>query len=121
MSVDVVDGMLKVFSKPESMVDKHHHMCPGCGEPIATRLIGQAIDELGIEDRTICVAGIGCYTGMPSLLNVDMVQALHGRAPSVATGVKRIRPDAVVFALQGDGDLVSEGLQEAIHCAARGE
>src|SRR5438876_2202853 len=121
MSVEVVDGMIKVFSRPDVMVDRAHHMCPGCGEPIAIRLIAQAIDELGLEERAICVAGIGCYTAMPPSLDVDMVQALHGRAPSVATGVKRMRPDTAVFALQGDGDLVSEGLQEAIHCAARGE
>src|SRR6185436_13214916 len=66
-------------------------------------------------------SGIGCYTAMPASLDVDMVQALHGRAPSVATGVKRMRPDALVFALQGDGDMVSEGLQEVLHTAARGE
>jgi 2-oxoglutarate ferredoxin oxidoreductase subunit beta len=121
MSVEVKDGMFKVFSKPSTMVEKSHHMCPGCGEPIATRLIAQAIEELDIQTRAICTAGIGCYTGMPSTLDIDVVQALHGRAPSVATGVKRTLPESVVFCLQGDGDMVSEGLQEVVHAAARGE
>jgi 2-oxoglutarate ferredoxin oxidoreductase subunit beta len=77
--------------------------------------------ELGLEARTIGVVGIGCYTSFSGSLDVDVVQALHGRAPSVATGVKRMRPDSVVFTLQGDGDMVNEGLQEVLHTAARGE
>ena len=96
-------------------------MCPGCGEPIAVRQFLETITQLDAVDRAIAVAGIGCYTSFSSTMDVDLVQALHGRAPSVATGVKRMLPDALVFTLQGDGDMVNEGLQEVIHTAARGE
>ena len=97
-------------------------MCPGCGEPIAVRAVPR--DDHAARRRSthaIGVAGIGCYTSFSSTMDVDLVQALHGRAPSVATGVKRMLPDALVFTLQGDGDMVNEGLQEVIHTAARGE
>jgi 2-oxoglutarate ferredoxin oxidoreductase subunit beta len=88
---------------------------------VALRTILELVQELALRERTICVAGIGCYTAFPMIMDVDVMQALHGRAPSVATGVKRVRPDAFVFTMQGDGDMVSEGLQEVIHAAARGE
>jgi 2-oxoglutarate ferredoxin oxidoreductase subunit beta len=106
---------------PELLLTQQHHMCPGCGEPISVRGFLEALVELGVAQRSIGVAGIGCYTSFSSSMDVDLVQALHGRAPSLATGVKRMRPDAVVFTLQGDGDMVNEGLQEVIHTAARGE
>ena len=98
-----------------------HDLCPGCGEPIAIRLLLDVIDELERARSSIGVVGIGCYTAFTSNMDLDLVQALHGRAPSVATGVKRMRPDRLVFTLQGDGDMVNEGLQEVIHTAARGE
>jgi 2-oxoglutarate ferredoxin oxidoreductase subunit beta len=98
-----------------------HHLCPGCGEPIAMRSIVEAIDDLGAVQRAIAVFGIGCYTAFSNNLDVEVLQALHGRAPSVATGANRMLPGAVVFTIQGDGDLANEGLQEAIHAAARGE
>ena len=98
-----------------------HHMCPGCGEPMAYRMIAEVMDEMNLRERVIEVAGIGCYGGMDGTLNIDRINALHGRAPSVATGVKRMLPDRFVMTIQGDGDLVSEGLSEALHCAARGE
>lgn len=98
-----------------------HHLCPGCGEPIAIRSLMEAIDELDLVRRTITVFGIGCYTAFSNNLDVEVLQALHGRAPSVATGAKRARPDSIVVTLQGDGDMVSEGLQEVLHAAARGE
>jgi len=98
-----------------------HHLCPGCGEPVAMRSALEALAELGLAGRSIGVFGIGCYTAFSNNLDVEVIQALHGRAPSVATGVKRARPDTVVFTVQGDGDMVNEGLQEAIHTAARGE
>jgi 2-oxoglutarate ferredoxin oxidoreductase subunit beta len=107
--------------KPDLLLTQQHQMCPGCGEPIAVRGFLEALTELGATRRTIGVAGIGCYTSFSATIDVDLVQALHGRAPSVATGVKRMRPDAVVFTLQGDGDMVNEGLQEVLHTAARGE
>jgi 2-oxoglutarate/2-oxoacid ferredoxin oxidoreductase subunit beta len=98
-----------------------HHLCPGCGEPIAIRSLVEAIAELDLVRRTIAVFGIGCYTAFSNNLDVEVLQALHGRAPSVATGVKRARPDTIVVTVQGDGDMVSEGLQEVLHAAARGE
>jgi 2-oxoglutarate ferredoxin oxidoreductase subunit beta len=107
--------------KPDLLLTQDHHMCPGCGEPIAVRQFLETITQLDAVERAIGVAGIGCYTSFSGSMDVDLVQALHGRAPSVATGVKRMLPDALVFTLQGDGDMVNEGLQEVIHTAARGE
>jgi 2-oxoglutarate ferredoxin oxidoreductase subunit beta len=107
--------------KPALLLHEDHDLCPGCGEPVALRLLLEVIVELGCAQRSIGVVGIGCYTALTSTMDVDLVQALHGRAPSVATGAKRMRPDALIFTLQGDGDMVNEGLQEVIHTAARGE
>jgi 2-oxoglutarate ferredoxin oxidoreductase subunit beta len=107
--------------KPCALMDGDHDLCPGCGEPLAVRMMLEAIEELGCTQETIGVIGIGCYTALTSIMDVDLVQALHGRAPSLATGVKRMRPDRLIFTLQGDGDMVNEGLQEVIHTAARGE
>jgi 2-oxoglutarate ferredoxin oxidoreductase subunit beta len=98
-----------------------HDLCPGCGEPVALRILLETLTDLGLTASTIGVVGIGCYTAFSRTLDVDLVQALHGRAPSVATGVKRMQPDKAVFTLQGDGDMVNEGLQEVLHTAARGE
>jgi 2-oxoglutarate ferredoxin oxidoreductase subunit beta len=98
-----------------------HHLCPGCGEPIAIRSIVETIEELDAVRRSIAVFGIGCYTAFSNNLDCEVLQALHGRAPSLATGVKRVKPETVVFTIQGDGDMVNEGLQEVIHTAARGE
>jgi len=106
---------------PELLLTQEHNLCPGCGEPLALRLFLESLAELGVAQRSVMVAGIGCYTAFTSTVDVDLVQALHGRAPSVATGVKRVRPECVVFTLQGDGDMVNEGLQEVLHTAARGE
>ena len=107
--------------KPDLLLTQEHHMCPGCGEPLVLRSFLESLSELGVAQRSIGVLGIGCYTSFGMTTDVDMVQALHGRAPSVATGIKRMLPDAIVFTLQGDGDMVNEGLQEVLHTAARGE
>ena len=107
--------------KPDLLMKENHNLCPGCGEPVALRKLLEAIEAVGAQERTIGVIGIGCYTSFGSGIDIDLVQALHGRAPSVATGVKRMRPETLVFTLQGDGDMVNEGLQEVIHTAARGE
>jgi 2-oxoglutarate/2-oxoacid ferredoxin oxidoreductase subunit beta len=107
--------------KPGLLLTQEHQMCPGCGEPLAIRQFLECIDELGAVEKAIAVVGIGCYTSFSGTIDVDLVQALHGRAPSLATGVKRMLPDALVFTMQGDGDMVNEGLQEVIHTAARGE
>jgi len=98
-----------------------HSLCPGCGEPIAMRGILEAIEDIGAVNRAIGVFGIGCYTAFSNNLDVEVLQALHGRAPSLATGVKRAKPEALVLTVQGDGDMVNEGLQEVLHTAARGE
>jgi 2-oxoglutarate ferredoxin oxidoreductase subunit beta len=107
--------------KPDLLLTQEHNLCPGCGEPLALRLFLESVAELGVAQRSVMVAGIGCYTAFTSTVDLDLVQALHGRAPSVATGVKRMKPECVVFTLQGDGDMVNEGLQEVLHTAARGE
>jgi 2-oxoglutarate ferredoxin oxidoreductase subunit beta len=106
---------------PDLLLTQEHNLCPGCGEPLALRLFLESLEELGVAQRSVMVAGIGCYTAFTGTVDLDLVQALHGRAPSVATGVKRMQPDCVVFTLQGDGDMVNEGLQEVLHTAARGE
>ena len=98
-----------------------HHLCPGCGHPVAWRLLLESISELQLEKKAIGVVGHGCYTNIVSMADIDFLQCLHGRAPAVATGVKRVHPDAAVFTLQGDGDVASEGLAEVLHTAARGE
>lgn len=108
-------------SRPSLLLDGDHDLCPGCGEPMALRSLLEVIEEVGWADRAIGAIGIGCYTALTSILDTDMVQALHGRAPSLATGMKRMRPDRLIYTVQGDGDMVNEGLQEIIHCAARGE
>lgn len=106
---------------PSLVNQRHHDLCPGCGEPIAIRSLLETIEQVGATKRSIAVMGIGCYTAFSSAMDIEVLQALHGRAPSLATGVKRMRPDAVVVTIQGDGDMVNEGLQEVLHSAARGE
>jgi len=110
-----------VFQKPESMTDAQLHYCPGCTHGIIHRLVGEAIDALGIREQTIGVASVGCSVFAYDYFNCDMQQAAHGRAPAVATGIKRVRPDNIVFTYQGDGDLASIGMAEIVHAAARGE
>lgn len=110
-----------VFKKPKSLTDADMHYCPGCTHGIVHRLVAEAIDELGIEGRTIGIAPVGCAVMAYDYFTVDMVQAAHGRAPAVATGVKRANPDNIVFTYQGDGDLAAIGTAETVHSAARGE
>ena len=112
---------MTVFAKPKSLTDAPLHYCPGCTHGIIHRLVAEAIDELGIEGRTIGVASVGCSVMAYNYFTVDMVQAAHGRAPAVATGVKRSDPSKIVFTYQGDGDLASIGTCETVHSAARGE
>ena len=113
--------MAVVFERPHSLVDVPMHYCPGCGHGIIHRLVAEAIDSLGIEGKTVGVASVGCSVFAYNYFNVDMVQAAHGRAPAVATGVKRANPDNIVFTYQGDGDLAAIGTAETVHSAARGE
>ena len=113
--------MAKVFETPKSWADVPRHYCPGCTHGIVHRLVAEAIDELGIEGKTIGIAPVGCSVMAYDYFGCDMIEASHGRAPAVATGVKRSLPDHVVFTYQGDGDLASIGLCETVSCACRGE
>ncbi len=110
-----------VFERPHALTNAEFSYCPGCTHGIVTRLVAEVIDELGIEGRTIGIAPVGCSVTAYNFFNCDMVQAAHGRAPAVATGVKRSDPNNVVFTYQGDGDLASIGACETVHAAARGE
>lgn len=110
-----------VFDKPKSLTDAPFHYCPGCTHGIVHRLVAEVIDELGIEGRTIGIAPVGCSVMAYNYFTVDMIEAAHGRAPAVATGVKRANPENIVFTYQGDGDLASIGTAETIHSAARNE
>ena len=113
--------MAVVFEKPKALTDAVFHYCPGCTHGIIHRLVAEAIDTLGIEGRTIGIAPVGCSVLAYDYFTCDMVEASHGRAPAVATGVKRSLPDNIVFTYQGDGDLSAIGTAESIHAAARGE
>ncbi len=114
-------GMELIYKRPEALAEAHTHYCPGCTHGIAHRLIAEAIDELGIQERTILVAPVGCSVFAYHYFNVDACEAAHGRAPAMATGIKRVHPDNVVITYQGDGDLAAIGTSEIIHAAARGE
>lgn len=111
----------KVADPKPSLLLGEHSLCPGCGEPVALRLLLEVLQELDIVQRTIGVVGHGCYGSFVRIMDVDVLQCLHGRAPSCATGIKRVRPECAVFTMQGDGDMANEGLQEVLHAAARGE
>ncbi len=113
--------MRQVFARPRVMTEAPMHYCPGCTHGIAHRLVAEVIDELGIRARTVGVASVGCSVFAYQYLDVDFQQAAHGRAPAVATGIKRVLPEAVVFTYQGDGDLAAIGTAEIIHAANRGE
>ncbi len=113
--------MSVVFEKPKSLADVPFHYCPGCTHGIIHRLVAEAIDELGIEGKAIGVAPVGCAVMAYDYFTCDMIEAAHGRAPAVATGIKRARPDNIVFTYQGDGDLASIGMAETVHAAARNE
>ncbi len=112
---------MAVFEKPNALTDAVLHYCPGCTHGIIHRLVAEAIDELGLNGRTIGVASVGCSVFSYNYFNCDMVQAAHGRAPAVATGVKRSDENNIVFTYQGDGDLAAIGTAETVHSAARGE
>ncbi|NLL94514.1 MAG: 2-oxoglutarate oxidoreductase [Thermoplasmatales archaeon] len=109
------------FKRPEALTDAPFHYCPGCTHGIVHRLVAEVIDELGIIGETVGIASVGCSVFTYEYFNCDMVQAPHGRAPAVATGVKRAVPESVVFTYQGDGDLAAIGTAETIHAATRGE
>lgn len=113
--------MEKVFDRPHALIDTTLHYCPGCTHGIIHRLVAESLDELELEGKTIGVASVGCSVFAYNYFNCDMQQAAHGRAPAVATGIKRTHPDHIVFTYQGDGDLAAIGTAETVHAAARGE
>ncbi len=121
IQVDIPEDMEQVYGYPESLTAVSSHYCPGCTHGIVHRLVGEVIDELGIRETTIGVAPVGCSVLAYNYFNVDFVEAAHGRAPAMATGIKRVSPDNIVFTYQGDGDLAAIGTAEIIHAANRGE
>jgi len=110
-----------VFTRPQSLLPVTTHYCPGCTHGIIHRVVAEVLDELGLRQRTVGVAPVGCAVLIYNYFNTDFQAASHGRAPAVATGIKRARPDLVVFTYQGDGDLASIGVAEIVHAANRGE
>jgi 2-oxoglutarate ferredoxin oxidoreductase subunit beta len=114
-------GMKIVAQKPESLTDAPFHYCPGCTHGIIHRLVAECLDELNIREQTIGICPVGCAVLAYNYFNCDMLEAAHGRAPAIATGIKRVLPDRFVFTYQGDGDLASIGMAEIVHASARGE
>jgi 2-oxoglutarate ferredoxin oxidoreductase subunit beta len=110
-----------VYQRPESLSDVHTHYCPGCTHGVAHRLVAEVLDELEIRERTILVAPVGCAVLGYNYFKLDAAEAAHGRAPAMATGIKRASPENIVFTYQGDGDLASIGMAEVVHAANRGE
>ncbi|MFZ0546897.1 MAG: thiamine pyrophosphate-dependent enzyme [Candidatus Promineifilaceae bacterium] len=110
-----------VYERPQALDEVYTHYCPGCTHGTAHRLVAEVIDELGIRERTILVASVGCSVFAYNYFDVDSCEAAHGRAPAMATGIKRVNPRNIVFTYQGDGDLASIGTAEIIHAASRGE
>ena len=113
--------MAVIYERPHALTKAQFHYCPGCTHGIIHRLVAEVIDELGIEGKTVGVAPVGCAVFAYNYFNCDMVQAPHGRAPAVVTGLKRARPENIVFTYQGDGDLAAIGTAETVHAATRSE
>jgi len=113
--------MTVVFEKTKGLTDAAMHYCPGCTHGIIHRLIAEALQEMNLLGKAIGIAPVGCAVFAYNYFNCDMAQAAHGRAPAVATGLKRARPESIVFTYQGDGDLAAIGMAETVHAAARGE
>ncbi len=120
-TLEAIDGMELVYKKPSTLTDTVFHYCPGCGHSVVHRLLMEVVEELGIQEKTIGVAPVGCSVFAYHYLDIDMQEAAHGRASAVATGIKRMLPDKYVFSYQGDGDLAAIGTAETIHTVNRGE
>ena len=120
-TVEIPADFELVYKRPESLTEVYTHYCPGCTHGIAHRLIAEVLDELGVRERTVGIAPVGCAVLAYDYLNIDMAEAAHGRAPAMATGIKRVSPGKVVFTYQGDGDLAAIGTAEVVHAANRGE
>lgn len=118
---DIINPENKVYTKPRLLNDNHMHYCPGCSHGVVHKLIAEIVDEMGLEDKTIGIAPVGCAVFAYNYVDIDWIEAAHGRAPAIATAVKRLSPDRMVFTYQGDGDLAAIGTCESIHAANRGE
>ena len=116
-----IDGMEIVWKKPETLTDVRQHYCPGCGHGVVHKILMEVVQDLGIQDKTVGVAPVGCSVIAYNYLDIDMQEAAHGRATAVATGIKRVLPDRMVFTYQGDGDLAAIGTAETMHSCNRGE
>lgn len=114
-------AMQPVFTRTSGLKEKETHYCPGCTHGIVHRMVAEVLEEMGVLEETVGVASVGCSVLSYEYFNCDMTQAPHGRAPAVATGLKRVLPDKIIFTYQGDGDLASIGMGEIVHAAARGE
>jgi 2-oxoglutarate ferredoxin oxidoreductase subunit beta len=110
-----------VYKRPETFTQTTTHYCPGCTHGVAHRLVAEVMEEMNLQEKTIGVASVGCSVFAYNYFDCDFVEAAHGRAPAMATGIKRVLPDRIVFTYQGDGDLASIGMAEIVHAAARGE
>lgn len=118
---DIIKEENKIYSRPELLMDVHTHYCPGCSHGVVHKLLAEVLDEMGLADKAVGVAPVGCAVFAYNYINVDWVEAAHGRAPAVATALNRLNPENVVFTYQGDGDLAAIGTAETIHAANRGE
>ena len=118
---EIIKPENKVYSRPRLLIETNTHYCPGCSHGVVHKILAEVIDELGIEDKTMAVAPVGCAVFAYNYIDVDWVEAAHGRAPAVATALSRLHPENVVFTYQGDGDLAAIGTAETIHAANRGE
>ena len=116
-----LNGLECVWQKPETLTDTYMHYCPGCGHGVVHKLMMEVVEELGLQERTVGVAPVGCSVFAYNYMNVDMQEAAHGRAAAVASGIKRVRPETIVYSYQGDGDLAAIGTAETMHAANRGE
>jgi 2-oxoglutarate/2-oxoacid ferredoxin oxidoreductase subunit beta len=121
MTIKASASDIVLYQKPECLEERATHYCPGCGHGIVQRLIAEVIDKLQLRERTICVSSIGCTVTSYNYFKFDGLESAHGRAPAVATGIKRCHPDLIAYTLQGDGDLASIGMAEIVHACARGE
>lgn len=117
----ITDSMQVVYARPRALTSAVTHYCPGCTHGVIQRLVAEVIDELGIREKTIGVAPVGCAVFIYNYFDCDFAEAPHGRAPAMATGIKRVHPDRIVFTYQGDGDLAAIGTGEIVHAATRGE
>lgn len=120
-SLRIKEIMKKIFSRPKSLKDVAHLYCSGCGHGIVHRIVAEVIDELNLREKTVGIAPVGCAVFAYDYWNFDVTEAAHGRPPAVATGIKRVLPDKIVFTYQGDGDLAAIGTAEMVHAANRGE